>query len=100
VNWSVIHDRKNEFREQGNMEVTVADEKEAGPIADLAAARQLAVQVRRQLASTLTEGDRSVLSGTHRRQLVETQVAIEAIDRAIADEKELAKDAPKRLSKK
>jgi hypothetical protein len=31
---------------------------------------------------------------------VQTQLAIEAIDQAIADEKELAKDAPKQSSKK
>ena len=78
----------------------MADEEKDGPIEHLAAARQFAVQVRRELASTLKEGNRSVLSDTHRRQLVQTQLAIEAIDQAIADEKELAKDTPKQSSKK
>ena len=65
----------------------MADEKKDGPLEHLATARQFAVQVRRELASALNEGNRSVLSDTHRRQLVQIQLAIEAIDRAIADEK-------------
>ena len=78
----------------------MVDEPEDGPLKHLAAARQLAVQARRQLAATLKDGNKSVLSDTHRRHLVKTQLAIEAIDRAIADEKELAKGTQKQSPKK
>ena len=64
---------------------------EDGPIEKLQLARMAAVEARRALAESLSLGNRSVLSNNHRHQFVELQTAIEAIDRAIADERSTAK---------
>ena len=62
-----------------------------GPVEKLLVARAASVEARRALVETLLQRDAGVLSTGYRRQLVELQAAIEAIDRAIADEKSMAK---------
>lgn len=60
-----------------------------GPVEKLLLARTAAVEGRRALVETLLQHNKGVLSTTYRRQLIELQSAIEAIDRAVADEKKL-----------
>jgi len=62
-----------------------------GSAEKLLLARAAAVEARRALVETLLQHNKGVLSVSYRRQLVELQAAIEAIDRAIADEKSMAK---------
>jgi hypothetical protein len=69
----------------------MTDEEEGASVQDLLAARKFAVQTRRLLAAALKDGERSVLSDSHRRKLAEIQSAIEAIDRAIVDERQIVK---------
>ncbi|HML07546.1 MAG TPA: hypothetical protein VK430_05390 [Xanthobacteraceae bacterium] len=69
----------------------MADERKTDPLEKLQEARRLAVEARRKLADALAEGHRGPVSDNTRRHFVEAQAAIEAIDRAIADENKLGK---------
>ena len=68
--------------------------KENEHLKDLHAARSLGVASRRQIASGLAEGNKGGHSEHMRSQLMETQAAIEAIDRAIEDEERMADPGP------
>jgi hypothetical protein len=66
----------------------MADENEH--IAKLTAARSRMVTERRDVASALTEKYKRAHTNDMRELLVQIQATIEAIDRAIADEKNIA----------
>ena len=70
----------------------MADENEH--LAKLTAARSRLVTERRDVASALTEKYKRSHTDDMRALLVQVQATIEAIDRAIADEKNMANDDP------
>ena len=70
------------------MRVNMADENEH--LAMLVAARSRMVTERREVASALTEKYKRAHTDDMRELLVQIQATIDAIDRAIADEKNMA----------
>lgn len=69
------------------MRVTVADDNDH--LAELLAARARMVAERREVASALTEKYRRSQTNEMRELLVQIQATIDAVDRAIADEKNI-----------